>query len=705
MLQANHTAPQEVSPAVAPVGPAAPGRAGAADRTADGRPGALAKGLLLAGIALHLLFLLSLRFGWLSPLFNDTMHRFGPGGDFFSIYAAGVKARAGESVYTIGGHVESVPYAYAFRYAPLVAYTVGAVLSCLPAIAAYAAWLIACELALLRNVRLTLALAPDRRTGYVGAALWLLFTPYFLELFVGQFTFITASLVFWAYLSWQRPSHGAGRAAGGLWKADGLWAAAALLKMMPLLFLPVALLRGRWKGALAVSLVLAGSSLIYFSHFPHDWAVFVATNGDARPAGHAGNLGLMALLYHVASERMRPFLIARGGVLSLMGASLAWLTYRAWRVLPRPEGGKQEGETQEGRRTGGSDAGRLGNAKRGQAKRAGMRRAKAEQAEAGKARSSPAAGPEAVEDRLLALYAACSAAYLLCYKDVWEHHYVLLLPPLVLLALRRQSPWLWLPPFLISALPGLFALYDLPSLGYNEDPQVYWRPATSLFHHTLKPLAPLWLLTGLLAQSLPRPAWAVTRPVHRRILQAAASCLLGLVFLGGALWARTVVARQKRVTQALVWSPQVFHKQETPQTCGPAALAAVCRHYGIPATEAEVAKLAGTTPKGTSMLGLQAAARQKGLTAQGRRLTLETLSGAPCPCILFFHPGHFAVLTGTQEATGGRDAAGGRGRRFYLADPSLGQRTMTPDQLGALWRGELLVVGPTVGRHASASAP
>ncbi len=46
--------------------------------------------LLGLGAAVHLLFLLSLRLGWLNPLFNDTMHRFGPGGDFFSIYAAGV---------------------------------------------------------------------------------------------------------------------------------------------------------------------------------------------------------------------------------------------------------------------------------------------------------------------------------------------------------------------------------------------------------------------------------------------------------------------------------------------------------------------------------------------------------------------------------------------------------------------------------------
>lgn len=42
--------------------------------------------LLGLGILVHLLFLLSLRFGWLNPLFNDTCHRFGPGGDFFSLY-------------------------------------------------------------------------------------------------------------------------------------------------------------------------------------------------------------------------------------------------------------------------------------------------------------------------------------------------------------------------------------------------------------------------------------------------------------------------------------------------------------------------------------------------------------------------------------------------------------------------------------------
>jgi hypothetical protein len=98
--------------------------------------------LLLGGAILaHVGFLLSLKTGWLNPLFNDSMHRFGPGCDFFSIYTAWVKARPGESIFTVGGHVEQVPYAYAFRYAPVVAFTLGAGLSLLPAVTAYALWM------------------------------------------------------------------------------------------------------------------------------------------------------------------------------------------------------------------------------------------------------------------------------------------------------------------------------------------------------------------------------------------------------------------------------------------------------------------------------------------------------------------------------------------------------------------------------------
>jgi len=158
--------------------------------------------LVAIGILVHIAFMLSLKFGWLNALFNDSSHRFGPVCDFFSIYAAGAKVHAGISEYGIGDHVANVPY-YAFRYAPLVAYTLGWPLSLLPAIQSYAFWLILCELALIRNIRLTLEMAPNKARRSVATALWLLFSSYYLELFVGQFTFLTASLVFWSWLGWQ----------------------------------------------------------------------------------------------------------------------------------------------------------------------------------------------------------------------------------------------------------------------------------------------------------------------------------------------------------------------------------------------------------------------------------------------------------------------------------------------------------------------
>lgn len=636
--------------------------------------------LTVIGIAVHLLLLFSLRTELLNPLFNDSMHRFGPGCDFFSIYAAGVKARLGESIFTIGGHVETVPYAYAFRYAPAVAYTLGWGLSYLPALTAYGAWLVLCELTLLRNIRLIVELAASRaevperfRVGCLVAALWLLFSPYYLELYVGQFTFVAASLVFWGYLGWGRSGiqafrhSGGGRWASGIrvWErqaADLFWAGAVWLKLMPLLYMPLALLRGRWKGVLATGAVLVGSSWLYFARFPADWAVFTATNGHPQPTWHAGNQGLMALLFALAGERTAPFLAARTAVLAVVGAVLLWLFYQAWREERRAESRRQEAEG------GKQDVGE------GQAAEVILRPA------------------------LLTLYAALSAAYLLIYKDVWEHHYVVVLPPLVLLALAQflrvpgaPTAWTWLPPFVIAALPTLFALYDLPALGYNEDPQRYWTAAVSLLHHAWKPVAPLWLFGALFVRSLvpvvltqgepspPRPAAA--GPVRWGMGLAAVA--LGATLLpAGWSWASEAIREQRRTSGSLVWPETVFRRQARPENCGPAALAAVSRHFGRPTGEEECAQLAGTNRRGTSMRGLRDAALKLGLAAEGRQVEIQDLARLPKPAILFFHQGHFAVLTGTQ------------GDRFYLADPSLGQRCWSAAELTRRWRGELLLIGP-----------
>ncbi len=613
-------------------------------------------------LGLHILAIISTCGSGFAVGFNDAVHRFGPGCDYFSIYAAGVKAQGGESVYSIGGHVEQVPYAYAFRYAPVVAYTLGLLLALLPPVPSYGLWLVACELALLRNVRLTLQDGAGRKRALIAAALWLLFSPFYLELYVGQFTFVTASLVFWAYLRWTQalPASTGNREQGtGNLLADLIWTAALWLKAMPVLFLPILLLRGRWKGALLALAGLALTSWLYFQRFPQDWAVFVSTNADPRPTWHAGNQGLMALLFALNGESTPRFLPARSVAIVVVALVLGLLFLQAWRA----------------QRTSQADP--------------------------------HTHIPTHPTEPLLPLYAALSAAYLLLYKDVWEHHYVLLLPPLVLMVLRGWSPWIWLPAYLVAAIPTPFVLYDVPGIGYNEDPQRYWTPAISLLHHGWKPVAAMWLFGAVVVRSLVSGSEFLVSGWERRRrgLQWAGAGAFVAVFLvlgiPGVAWARRAIAEQRSATRDRAWGPDVFQRQRRPENCGPAALAAICRHYGVPATEDEIAGLAGIEGGGTSMLALQRAAVRKGLSAEGRQVSVEELADLPRPSILFFHSGtgrssHFAVLTAVSEEPvtvegGGRTT---RRRSFYLADPSLGHRVLNTGILRRYWRGEVLLVGP-----------
>jgi len=220
--------------------------------------------------------------GLVNSLFEDTSHRFGPGGDLFSIVAAGLQAQHGHSIYSVGGHVSGVPYCYGFRYAPIVAYVMAVTLCRLPAVVAYGLWRILCEMTLLKNILLTWDRSPDRKTAMLTAAMWLAFTPYFIELFVGQFTFVAVSISLWAQVSWQ-DGETSPRNYRVSRRGDLFWAAAFWLQMMPGIFIPIALLRGRYKGVVAGILVLLATSVFYFTRCPADWLTFLSPNITLKP--------------------------------------------------------------------------------------------------------------------------------------------------------------------------------------------------------------------------------------------------------------------------------------------------------------------------------------------------------------------------------------------------------------------------------------
>lgn len=273
-------------------------------------------GLWGGALLLHALFWVSLRTAWLTPLFNDTTHRFGPGADFFALYQAGYNALQGRSLYHFLPGETVIPYGYPFRYLPVVAYTVGALLTRVAPPTAYALWLGLCELCLLHNLRLTWRRAGGGRRGAGLALAWLGFSPFFVELWMGQFTFLLGSLLFWSVLAWEERRAPA---------AQGWWLVSVLYKPAGLLWAPLWLREGRF-ALLGLCGALLLANLVYFLCFPADWPLFWETNVSPLPTWHAGNVGLSGLLYHFTASGplFRPL---RTGLSLLLLAPLLWVTF------------------------------------------------------------------------------------------------------------------------------------------------------------------------------------------------------------------------------------------------------------------------------------------------------------------------------------------------------------------------------------------
>ena len=252
-----------------------------------------APAVLITALLLHFAGLASLHFGYLNFLFNDSQNRLGQGSDFFAIYQAGHDFLHGISVYVprqpnSGG---DVPYAYAFRYLPSVAFSFGAAFNVLPAWPAYWTWVGFNEVLLFINVALTWRFAPGRTLRIVCVVMWLVYAPFYLELFMGQFNFLMATLIFWLGLTVMRS-----------WR-DGIcasWTASLLAKTNSAILLPVAWRTGWLRPAIAGIAFAALVNLPYFVLVAHSWNAwygnfhFIGDRPDVIP--HAGNLGLAALL-------------------------------------------------------------------------------------------------------------------------------------------------------------------------------------------------------------------------------------------------------------------------------------------------------------------------------------------------------------------------------------------------------------------------
>lgn len=210
------------------------------------------------------------------PLHFDTVHRGGPGIDFFAVYHGGVNLEAERSPYEMEEPGPRTPYYYPYRYLPVVAATLGRVAQELPPLLASRLWIVVLEASLMGFV--WCLWTRYRSLGAVAALL--LSTPYFLELHMGQFTFFCTVAALGAGLLLDGGGERSRRWLGGV-----ALTVSFLLKVFPLAVLP-ALLRFRTAARVA-ALCVTATVVLGGAHFlatPSDWAPFYERN-FSRPLG------------------------------------------------------------------------------------------------------------------------------------------------------------------------------------------------------------------------------------------------------------------------------------------------------------------------------------------------------------------------------------------------------------------------------------
>ena len=116
--------------------------------------------------------------------------------------------------------------------------------------------------------------------------------------------------------------------------------------------------------------------------------------------------------------------------------------------------------------------------------------------------------------------------------------------------------------------------------------------------------------------------------------------------------------------------------QHSEADCGAACLASITNYYGRTLSLNRIREAVGTGQLGTTLLGLRRGAESLGFNARSVRASPEILhriNEAPLPVIIHWKGYHWVVLYGQ------------RGRKYVIADPAVGLRYLSRDELQDGW--------------------
>jgi hypothetical protein len=245
--------------------------------------------LLVIAILIHIVFLLSLSYGYLNSFYNDAQYRSGQGTDFYALYLAGNNFLFKQDIYDFSNPRKAVEVATGFRYLPFSAYTVGALLNFFPPKLAYWFWVTFIEFLLFLCIYLTFEMSKDKEQFYLLASMWLIFTPYYLELFMGQFSFVQASLIMGMIYGLHR---GEDRIFDTCWIVSVLW------KINTFLLLPLMIRLKKIRIIILCILAIYLTSIPYYFYFPSALKTFQQANFDYYYwTVHAGHFGFLTFLF------------------------------------------------------------------------------------------------------------------------------------------------------------------------------------------------------------------------------------------------------------------------------------------------------------------------------------------------------------------------------------------------------------------------
>jgi ATP-binding cassette subfamily B protein len=117
--------------------------------------------------------------------------------------------------------------------------------------------------------------------------------------------------------------------------------------------------------------------------------------------------------------------------------------------------------------------------------------------------------------------------------------------------------------------------------------------------------------------------------------------------------------------------------------CGAACLGMACRHFGREVSLPFIRDQANTGVDGTSLAGIARAAESVGLACRTIKASKSRLDELPLPAIVHWEGIHWVVLWDVH------------GDKVKVADPALGNRTLTRSELEEQWSGYAALLAPT----------